>query len=153
DAANPHTQYPLIANALKEMADAGLVSEVLKNLGLGEAGKRGVGTAVNQIPDMGAFASNLSYSGYQKLPSGLIIQWGLASGGSSYVVTLPVTFPNQALLYLATPHTTQLAGASQVGIANCSELKASQLYIVISRYVQGAMVEYARSCYWLALGY
>lgn len=37
DAANPHTQYPLIANALKEMADAGLVSEVLKNLGLGEA--------------------------------------------------------------------------------------------------------------------
>ena len=35
--ANPHKQYPLIANALKEMADAGLVAEVLKNLGLGEA--------------------------------------------------------------------------------------------------------------------
>ncbi|HAH9930696.1 TPA: phage tail protein [Escherichia coli] len=34
--ANPHKQYPLIANALKEMADAGLVAEVLKNLGLGE---------------------------------------------------------------------------------------------------------------------
>ncbi|ENO7478658.1 phage tail protein, partial [Citrobacter amalonaticus] len=27
--ANPHDQYPLIANALKEMADAGLVDEVL----------------------------------------------------------------------------------------------------------------------------
>ncbi|PPX83833.1 phage tail protein, partial [Cronobacter sakazakii] len=35
EAANPHNQYPLIANALKEMADAGLVAEVLKNLGLG----------------------------------------------------------------------------------------------------------------------
>lgn len=35
--ANPHDQYPLIANALKEMAAAGLVDEVLKNLGLGEA--------------------------------------------------------------------------------------------------------------------
>ncbi|HHL8923644.1 TPA: phage tail protein [Escherichia coli] len=34
--ANPHDQYPLIANALKEMADAGLVDEVLKNLGLGD---------------------------------------------------------------------------------------------------------------------
>lgn len=34
--ANPHKQYPLIANALKEMADAGLVAEVLKNLGFGE---------------------------------------------------------------------------------------------------------------------
>lgn len=29
---NPHSQYPLIANALKEMADAGLVDKVLENL-------------------------------------------------------------------------------------------------------------------------
>ncbi|MEF5507174.1 phage tail protein [Escherichia coli] len=36
-AANPHKQYPLIANALKEMVDAGLVNQVLQNLGLGEA--------------------------------------------------------------------------------------------------------------------
>ncbi len=32
-ADNPHKQYPLIANALKEIADAGLSAEVLKNLG------------------------------------------------------------------------------------------------------------------------
>jgi len=35
-SANPHTQYPLISNALKELADAGLLPDVLKNLGLGE---------------------------------------------------------------------------------------------------------------------
>lgn len=35
EAANPHKQYPLIANALKEMVDAGLAGDVLKNLGLG----------------------------------------------------------------------------------------------------------------------
>lgn len=35
--ANPHSQYPLIANALKEMAEAGLVPKVLESLGLGEA--------------------------------------------------------------------------------------------------------------------
>ncbi|NIG15865.1 phage tail protein [Pantoea sp. Cy-640] len=35
-SANPHTQYPLIGNALKEMADAGLLPDVLKNLGLTE---------------------------------------------------------------------------------------------------------------------
>ncbi|EIH9540010.1 phage tail protein [Escherichia coli] len=34
-AANPHKQYPLIANALKEMVDAGLVNQILENLGLG----------------------------------------------------------------------------------------------------------------------
>ena len=32
--ANPHKQYPLIENALKEIADAGLVDKVLENLGL-----------------------------------------------------------------------------------------------------------------------
>ncbi|HBZ3613144.1 TPA: phage tail protein [Klebsiella pneumoniae] len=37
EAANPHKQYPLIANALKEMVDAGLAGDVLKNLGLGDA--------------------------------------------------------------------------------------------------------------------
>ncbi|EKM4577263.1 phage tail protein [Escherichia coli] len=34
--ANPHNQYPLITNALNEMVNAGLVSKVLENLGLGE---------------------------------------------------------------------------------------------------------------------
>ncbi|QLO82473.1 phage tail protein [Citrobacter sp. RHBSTW-00944] len=35
-AANPHKQYPLIANALKEMVDAGLVNQILENLHLEE---------------------------------------------------------------------------------------------------------------------
>lgn len=34
-AANPHSQYLLIENALKELAEAGLVDDVIKNLGLG----------------------------------------------------------------------------------------------------------------------
>ncbi|HAW7638501.1 TPA: phage tail protein [Escherichia coli] len=34
-SANPHKQYPLIANALKEMVDDGLVNQVLQNLRLG----------------------------------------------------------------------------------------------------------------------
>lgn len=37
DATNPHKQYPLIANALKEMVDAGLVNQILQNLGLGDS--------------------------------------------------------------------------------------------------------------------
>lgn len=41
-AANPHKQYPLIANALKEMVDAGLVNQILENLGLGGAAKSNV---------------------------------------------------------------------------------------------------------------
>lgn len=45
-AENPHSQYPLIKNALKELADAGLVGEVLKNLGLGEGSALPVGIPV-----------------------------------------------------------------------------------------------------------
>ncbi|MCU4029284.1 phage tail protein, partial [Enterobacter roggenkampii] len=54
----------------KDIAD---VSEFLKNLGLGEAAKRDVGTGDNQIPDMGAFASG---SGWFRLPGGYIVQFG-----------------------------------------------------------------------------
>ncbi len=69
------------------------------NVGLGEAAKRNVGTGSGQIPDMSSFASALSSSGYQKLPSGLIIQWGAAvagigsTGGTGNVVSFPVAFP------------------------------------------------------------
>lgn len=53
------------------------VDAVLEYLQLGEAAKRGVGTGANQIPDMAAFAMTMGQSGYQRLPSGKIEQWGL----------------------------------------------------------------------------
>ncbi|HDY0896918.1 TPA: phage tail protein [Escherichia coli] len=123
-----------------------------KNLGLGEAAKRNVGNGANQIPDMGSFSSSLGAPGFQKLPSGLIIQWGLASGASSYTVTFPVSFPGRTLALLAIPHTTQAAGVASVGVANCSDLGKSQCYIVIGKVNQGAMIEYERACFWLAIG-
>ncbi|MCK7281644.1 gp53-like domain-containing protein [Enterobacter chengduensis] len=124
----------------------------VKNLGLGEAAKRNVGNGANQIPDMGSFSSSLGSPGFQKLPSGLIIQWGLASGASSYTVTFPVSFPGRVLMLMAIPHTTSAAGVASVGIANCSDLGRSQCYIVIGKVSQGAMIEYERACFWLAIG-
>lgn len=42
------------------------------------------------------FGSSLSSSGWQKLPNGLIIQWGrfLAPANSTTTITLPIAFPN-----------------------------------------------------------
>lgn len=89
EAANPHKQYPLIANALKEMVDAGLAGDVLKNLGLGEAAKRNVGTGENQIPDMASFSGVRDYYGKQLLPGGLILQWlTIPSSAAAKAVTL-----------------------------------------------------------------
>jgi hypothetical protein len=52
--------------------------------------------SVNQAVNLGQFASSLSAtSGYQKLPSGLIIQWGPCSFNNTGVgTTFPIAFPN-----------------------------------------------------------
>ncbi|EGN4356218.1 phage tail protein [Escherichia coli] len=121
EAANPHKQYPLIANALKEMVDAGLAGDVLKNLGLGEAAKRNVGTGANQIPDMGSFTLSVSGTGYQKLPSGFILQWSSigAPGIAQDVVThFPIAFPNRCLRVLVSQDYTPDSGA--VGYIACA---------------------------------
>ncbi|EJB5505032.1 phage tail protein [Escherichia coli] len=128
------------------------VAGLLAYLGLGEAAKRDVGNGQNQIPDMAAFASSLSSTGFQKLPSGLIIQWGIVSGASNYTVTYPVTFPNRSLALLAVPHTTSVAGISAMGIANCSDISKSQFYIIVGGISQGEIVKYERSCFWVAIG-
>ncbi|WP_339151077.1 phage tail protein [Escherichia coli] len=128
------------------------VAGLLAYLGLGEAAKRNVGNEQNQIPDMAAFASSLSSTGFQKLPSGLIIQWGIVSGASNYTVTYPVTFPNRSLALLAVPHTTSVAGISAMGIANCSDISKSQFYIIVGGISQGEIVKYERSCFWVAIG-
>lgn len=45
------------------------------------------------------FSASLSSNGYQKLPSGLIIQWGISDinyNEQSYQITFPIPFPNSA---------------------------------------------------------
>lgn len=98
EAANPHKQYALIANALKEMVDAGLAGDILKNLGLGEAAKRNVGTGENQIPDMASFASG---DGWMKLPNGKILQYGRGAvtptlSTQTMRITFSIPFPKKA---------------------------------------------------------
>ncbi len=63
----------------------------VKNLGLGEAAKRNVGTGAKQIPDMSAYSSG---SGWQKLPDGSIEQWGRINfPTNAAAVSTNVTFP------------------------------------------------------------
>lgn len=65
---------------------------------LGTAAFRSVGNNTNQVPDMSFFTSSIGQSGYQKLPSGLIIQWGIATGTIGKIsVTYATAFPNAVL--------------------------------------------------------
>ncbi|MDF8975830.1 hypothetical protein OU650_20855 [Escherichia coli] len=91
------------------------------NVGLGEAAKRNVGTGANQIPDMGSFTLSVSGTGYQKLPSGFILQWGSIStpGIAQDVVThFPIAFPNRCLRVLVSQDYTPDSGA--VGYIACA---------------------------------
>lgn len=45
-----------------------------------------------QLGYAGAFGSSIAGSGYQKLPSGLILQWGTGTGGTA--LSFPLAFPN-----------------------------------------------------------
>ncbi|MGP1974439.1 gp53-like domain-containing protein, partial [Citrobacter freundii] len=68
--------------------------------GLKEAAKREVGTGTNQIPDMGAFASG---TGWFKLPSGHIVQFGTYSGNTTRFISgnFPIPFPTQPLISIS----------------------------------------------------
>ncbi|MDU1191784.1 MAG: phage tail protein [Enterobacteriaceae bacterium] len=72
----------------------------VKNLGLGEAAKRDVGTDTNKIPDMTSFGGISSPNGYLVIPGigrNRVIQWGRTAGAKNNVIStvnLPVAFPS-----------------------------------------------------------
>ncbi|MDA6474100.1 phage tail protein [Escherichia coli] len=123
EAANPHKQYPLIANALKEMVDAGLAGDVLKNLGLGEAAK---------LP---AISGSLSSSGWIKIPviegESFIIQWGRIgpSDSKTGVATgsYPIAFPNSAFMAFIAEKTAVSTGPIGINSWGVSELTKTEL--------------------------
>ncbi|MHB4580732.1 phage tail protein [Klebsiella pneumoniae] len=176
DAANPHRQYPLIANALKEIADAGLIDKLFENLGLGNAAKKNVGSGSGQVPDMSFFQATKGSNGIQYLPSGIIVQWGIWNlsavgnynsetvGGVTWYThyTKPlytVAFPNMALVNFMT-----LAGSTFEGQANefntfiRSNMSAGSNGKAGSRTnacvsVTSRILGYTPTVHWLAIGY
>ncbi|YCI30115.1 phage tail protein [Erwinia sp. PK3-005] len=83
----------------KNGSDIADVAAFLKNLGLGEAAKRDVGTGLNQIPDMSSFGAGKGSTWYKLHPSGLIEMGGaIAVNGSAQAqkitVNYPIPFPN-----------------------------------------------------------
>ena len=111
-----------LANPLSEISSAGTQGTARTNLGLGTASTKNVGTSAGQIPDMSAFQSG---SGYQRLPSGYILQWGSATAGNSASTgvsnTFPIPFPT-AVVIITTgqidPSYTSAQQPTAVGIAS-----------------------------------
>lgn len=135
--ANPHKQYLLIANALKEIADAGLTAEVIKNLGLGTASTKNVGVGQGQIPDM----SYQSYgANWVKTVGGLIIQkgsLGFGIGSNLSSATFPVAFASGAVVNLTWSDVTT-GGAVPSTAMSYGVVTASQTRTGFQAWMSGA---------------
>lgn len=93
------------------------------------------------------FAAQLTNNGYQKLPGGLIVQWGNASptGSADAAVTFPIAFPTAALKLVVS------AGVSGSGTyANFNGLTAAGVNIASW---SASATRAAATCGWIAIGY
>ena len=97
----------------------------------------------------GDFDKSHAANGYQKLPNGLIIQWG--SNVTSFV-SFPVTFPNACLAVTASSQRS-LGAAEAVSVA-CSSIGATG-FALNARYITSGAVatDAANGCGWIAVGY
>ncbi|WP_181945956.1 MULTISPECIES: gp53-like domain-containing protein [Enterobacteriaceae] len=91
----------------------------------GSAASRNIGTGTNQIPDMNSFTASLEQNGWEKMPSGLIRQWGYVtmSGyeGPPETFNLPIAFPTGALSAQATiQYATNVSGLMGIYVASMS---------------------------------
>ena len=92
------------------------------------------------------FTSGLGSPGWQKLSSGLILQWGsIASPAGNY--SFPITFPNGCWLVLAGNTNTQGAGVDN---AFAYPVSSTQFYMA-TKSNSGFLSAY--SCCWFAIGY
>lgn len=66
-----------------------------------------IGGSAQLVSARGAFGASLASSGYQKLPGGLILQWGRIGNiphATSATVTFPIAFPNACFQAVTTGH-------------------------------------------------
>ncbi|MFM0165652.1 hypothetical protein PQR39_35120 [Paraburkholderia sediminicola] len=100
----------------------------------------------------GLFGSSLAANGYQKLPSGLIIQWGTAVSNSSGVatLTLPITFPTALL----SANCNYVLSGTALGVAAqmSSSSTRSALYGNAFTTSSGAAISSA-NVWFIAIGY
>ncbi|WP_227105121.1 gp53-like domain-containing protein [Chromobacterium rhizoryzae] len=95
----------------------------------------------------GIGASSLAANGYQKLPSGLIIQWGAftANNGTSNTITLPITFPTAMVSVSAM---TGANAGTDFNVRSVTFVSKSN-----SQFVVNVVPASIYAGYWMAIGY
>lgn len=95
-----------------------------------------------------AFSASKGNPGYQKLPSGLIIQWGSCVPSPSLTVTFPIAFPNACVSVTCTPGGTGLGNAATHGNTG-----NSLTGFVANVFVASTGAGTTCTVFWIAIGY
>lgn len=139
-------EYLSRKNPFGDIKSDGTVKTALENLGLGTAATKNVGTGAGQIPDMTSFSSG---SGWQRLPSGVIIQWGTAiSGqvGDAHENPFPIAFTDLASIQIVATYDNPDAPNGPVHFGAKANTTSS---FSLLNSLPNANVAYAR---WIAIG-
>jgi hypothetical protein len=103
--------------------------------------------ASSALSSLSAFDKSLSANGYQKLPGGLIMQWGTSGSvgsTSAITVTLPIAFPSNFSSVVVTAKSD--ASGSQEANINATQLSLSQ-FVINNR------TQTTQTFSWIAIGF
>lgn len=91
---------------------------------------------------------SVAANGYQKLPGGLIIQWGSRTAGvaASGTASFNITFPNACLSVVVTDHSLSTTNVAFYGI-NQSTISTTQFTWYTNNATEGG------NFFWIAIGY
>ena len=118
---------------------------ILESNGVGTWRIIGGSAALRNAADFGASTAS---AGYQKLPSGLIIQWGSGIYGTATAVSFPIAFPNicrQVIIGAGSYDGTQAAFQKVLAIA--------AYYQTTSGFTASSSTGNGSSAAWVAIGF
>ncbi len=139
NADDPHEQY--FSEHNRNISDA--INGTSSDIYASQAAVKAVNDKFTSL-----FLNSKAQYGYQKLPSGLIIQWGIANTNDSGigVATLPIAFPNAHLIAVGTHR-----GSGAANVVNTASSLTTVTFKVTS--MPSGTVSSGWWAYYIAIGY
>ncbi len=103
------------------------------------------GATGKQVVNISQFGASLANNGYQKLPNGMVIQWGVGvvTAGTLSTITFPIAFPNTCALFIPRPTDTGVTASLFMSTTATSATQASSVMNLGGPYNYN----------WIAIGY
>ncbi|WP_111950708.1 gp53-like domain-containing protein [Escherichia coli] len=122
---------------------------ITKNVGLGEAAKRNVGTGTNQIPDMSSFTSG---NGWCRYPDGTIFQRGVSVAGaigSPTFINFPIAFTNYSTVQIVVSYDNAESAVNSIPSFAATPVSTGLGFSLMGSQPSGSNTTY---CRWIAIG-